>query len=201
MESLSRQLREFSAEAANAYAQTRAVPANALAVLRSRAMGPYTVALESGDPALPGLVQAIETMKPGKLKSLLSEFALRLPWIGNEASLPGGRRRHTAYVEIVGPDGYALCDSLRFGLFFQGPHSVYPAHSHAAEEVYYVLGGDALWQKDDGAFCIISPGSLIHHAPWQRHAMTAASQPLLAMWVWLGDLDMARYKLDEMQGV
>jgi quercetin dioxygenase-like cupin family protein len=197
MTSSDRRLGAVVEAAADAYAKEGGVAASALVDLRRSASEAFGLTLEHGMPAPACLRQALGAMRPGKLKALLENYAPELPWIANEASLPGGLRRHTAYVEIVGPNGFALSDSLRFGLFLQMPESVYPSHSHAAEEFYYVLSGDARWQKDDREFRVMAPGSLIHHASWQRHAMTATSEPLLALWIWLGDLDMAKYKIDE----
>ena len=111
--------------------------------------------------------------------------------------MPASFAGRSAYNEIVGPDGLAVSDSLRFGLFLQAPESFYPPHRHAAEEFYYVLSGAARWQKGEEAPSLKPPGSCIRHAPWERHAMETAAQPLLALWVWTGDLDMASYEMEE----
>jgi mannose-6-phosphate isomerase-like protein (cupin superfamily) len=141
-------------------------------------------------------VSALDALRPSELANLLRKCAPRVPWTIGDVKMPKSFTGHSAYVEIVGPEGFAHSDALRFGLYVQTPESFYPPHNHAAEEFYNVLSGRACWQKDDGEFRVKGPGSLIRHAPWQRHAMKTATEPLLAMWVWTGDLSMVSYRID-----
>jgi mannose-6-phosphate isomerase-like protein (cupin superfamily) len=135
-------------------------------------------------------------MRPSKLANLIGNCAPLLPWTVGKVKMLPKFARQSAYVEIVGPDGFTYSDALRFGLYVQAPDSFYPPHNHAAEEFYSVLSGSAFWQRDNGEFRIMPPGSEIRHAAWQRHAMKTEIEPLLAMWVWTGDLSMATYSVD-----
>lgn len=111
--------------------------------------------------------------------------------------MPPSFAGRSAYVEIVGPEGLAYFAGLRFGLFLQTSKSLYPPHNHAAEEFYYVLSGTAYWQKGDSEYVARSPGTLIHHAPWERHSMQTKVEPLLAMWAWTGGLNFSTYRIDD----
>ena len=130
-------------------------------------------------PALASLSAALAKLPPGALAPLLKACAPRLAWTVGDFKMPASFAGRSAYVEIVGPEGLAHRHDLRFGLYLQTPESLYPPHNHAAEELYYVLSGTARWQKADGEFHAKSPGTLIRHAPWERHAMkTAARTPV-----------------------
>ena len=147
-------------------------------------------------PALVHIAAALEDMPRGDLHAALSECASRLPWVAGDLPKSPGIVDKYAFIEILGPSGIDKTDRLRFGLYLQAPDVFYPAHDHEAEEFYYVLSGDAEWQKNDGVFAEQPPGTLVHHAPRDRHAMRTRAKPLLAMWIWTGDLDMKTYRID-----
>lgn len=127
---------------------------------------------------------------------LLRDLAPRLPWVESSLPMPGPLIGRYSYVDIAGPDALIVTEELGFGLYLQRRDTVYPAHAHAAEEFYIVLSGTAAWQKGDGAFADQPPGRFIHHRPDERHAMTTGAEPLLAMWLWTGDLDETTYRID-----
>ena len=86
-------------------------------------------------------------------------------------------------------DGAIAADDFRFGVYFQNPGTWYPLHHHAAEELYLILSGTAEWTRDGIDGQPEPPGTLIHHAPHERHATRTLGEPLLALWVWLGDIE------------
>ena len=77
---------------------------------------------------------------------------------------------------------------LALGVLLLGPGAHYPLHAHPAVEIYYTLTRDGEWWRDDGPWRQEPPGALIHHAPNARHATRAGASPLLAIYLWRGDL-------------
>ena len=86
---------------------------------------------------------------------------------------------------------------VAFGAYLQFPDTWYPRHWHAAEELYFILSGTALWTRDGVSAEPAPPGTLIRHASFERHATRTLAEPLLAFWVWLGDLDFESYGIEE----
>lgn len=77
------------------------------------------------------------------------------------------------------------------GLLLLGPGVHYPHHRHPADEVYLPLSA-ARWSHDVGApLREEPPGELLHHQPEQAHAMDTGTEPLLALYVWTGDVTVA----------
>ena len=64
----------------------------------------------------------------------------------------------------------------------------YPMHSHAPEELYIVLAGEAWWEAegDKGAPDWRKAGAVIHHPPHRRHALTAGEAPTMLLALWRG---------------
>ena len=69
-----------------------------------------------------------------------------------------------------------------------GPGTLYPLHEHPAVEIYCPLTLDAEWWLGDGPWRSEPPTAIIYHAPGVRHAMRAGLSPLLAVYIWRGDL-------------
>ena len=110
------------------------------------------------------------------------------------------RDRH-AFVELGGPGGMFSSQTIRFGLYFQSSETVYPIHFHAAEEFYFLLSGTADWKKGDEPYTPRTPGTLIQHLSMQPHATNTHAEPLLALWLWTGDIATDSYKVLDIGGL
>ena len=196
IEPLSRNLSKLVLAAADAYAATGMTGRSPSPIPCAPRADPSVSPRASPRRRRPGWRQRSMPCRRTNSPQPLRASAPEIPWIIGGDKMPASFAGRSAYNEIVGPDGFAASDSLRFGLYVQAPESFYPPHNHAAEEFYYVLSGTARWQKGEEALSLKPPGSCIRHAPWQRHAMETMAEPLLALWVWTGDLDMASYRME-----
>jgi mannose-6-phosphate isomerase-like protein (cupin superfamily) len=96
--------------------------------------------------------------------------------------------RNLAYAEVAGPFGGVPSRDLCCGLLLMAPGTLYPAHAHAASELYHVLGGRARWQRGGEPWAQRPPGAFILHPSGVAHAMETEAEPLLALYVWYGDM-------------
>lgn len=96
------------------------------------------------------------------------------------------------YAVIVGPSpgspGLVVDPRLALGVLLLGPHTLYPLHHHPAVEAYCTLGEDGEWWRGDGPWRREPAAAVIHHAPDVPHATRAGARPLLAVYLWQGDL-------------
>ena len=90
------------------------------------------------------------------------------------------------WCEIVGPAGQIHGRARAAGVLLLGPETEYPAHHHAAEELYVPLSGAAEWQQGGGPFAVRQPGDCIVHEANELHAMRTGEAALLALYVWNG---------------
>jgi mannose-6-phosphate isomerase-like protein (cupin superfamily) len=138
---------------------------------------------------------AIDTSR-GPLAATLGSLAPSLTWTQN----PNYRREPPdpsfldsyGYAVLVGPSDGApplvIDPGLALGVLLLGPGTHYPLHHHPAVEVYVVVSGDAEWWRDAGPWRPQDHGALIHHTPNMPHAMRTGKEPLLAVYLWRGDL-------------
>lgn len=90
------------------------------------------------------------------------------------------------YFELVGPTGHYRTDAVRAYIAYWGGGLVYPWHVHEAEELYYILAGEAVFEAERRSPMLLRAGDTTFHAPWQPHAMTTGVQPVLALVLWRG---------------
>lgn len=86
--------------------------------------------------------------------------------------------------EILGASGPLASERVACGFLLLGPATHYPRHRHEAEEMYLPLSGTAAWQQGDEAWRDRPPGTPIHHASQEPHAMRTGASPLLALYIW-----------------
>jgi hypothetical protein len=79
-------------------------------------------------------------------------------------------------------------DSLALGILLLGPKTHYPTHRHPAVEIYVVAAGEAEWRNGEAPWRREAPGSVIRHETMMPHATRTLDEPLLAVYVWQGDL-------------
>lgn len=131
-----------------------------------------------------------------ELTRLLAACAADLHWRkAGFGKLPDDARQQLAVAEFIGPDGMFHNQDVRIGLLIQREGFHYPWHRHAAQEVYLVLKGTALWAVDDQDPSPRAPGSVILHASHQPHTMLTQKDPICALWGWVGDIAGSSYSL------
>lgn len=92
------------------------------------------------------------------------------------------------YCELLGPGGLVRRQTASIGLLYLSPRTMYPSHAHPAEEAYHLLAGVSEWQAGAEALTRRSPGDRMEHPSGVPHSMRSGTTPMLALYVWRGDL-------------
>jgi quercetin dioxygenase-like cupin family protein len=128
----------------------------------------------------------------GELVGPLGELSPHLRWVQNPnyvAAPPSPDfLENYGYVVLAGPGGLVPTDSLAMGILLLGPRTHYPTHRHPAVEIYVVAAGEAEWRKGKSSWRREPPGGVIRHETMMPHATRTLEEPLLAVYVWRGDL-------------
>ena len=83
-----------------------------------------------------------------------------------------------------GPVGGVPQQDVVMGVLDLDPGGYYPAHSHPAPEIYFILSGTAEWTIGEETFTA-KPGMAIYHAPNMPHRMVnRGAEPLHTIWFW-----------------
>ena len=121
------------------------------------------------------------------LTALTAHFT-NLQWQQNPTYTDESFLSRYAYCELLGPAGLMTRSTVSVGLLYLAPATMYPPHAHPAEEAYHLLGGMSEWQAGSAALTWRSPGERIEHPSGASHSMRSGPTPMLALYVWRGDL-------------
>jgi hypothetical protein len=143
-------------------------------------------------PVLRWLPEATDAAPAGPLAALarqLRDAATMLEWRQSYRPREIGARflERYGWCELFGFLGPTPCEALSGGFLLLGPDTLYPSHSHRAEELYVPLSGSAEWQLGASAFVRRPPGDFVVHAARELHAMRTGAAPLLALYLWRGE--------------
>lgn len=168
---------------------------------------PHTCRLRSIPPsALPVLrwllsIAGDTTAFGGDLVTALCRAAPSLAWHQTYSAedLDPAFLSNYGWSEILGGNGPLESERMACGFLILGPSTHYPRHRHEAEEMYLPLSGTAAWQQGDGVWRERTPGTSIHHAADEPHAMRTGHSPLLALYLWRGANIAQKARLDAVE--
>ena len=118
------------------------------------------------------------------LAALLIAAAGVLEWRQSYSDAELGQK----FIENYGWTEILRAERLVCGFLVLGPRTEYPTHRQAPEEICIPLAGTAFWQRGNRPFAPRPPGMIVHHPSWLPHAIRTSDEPLLALYVWRGDL-------------
>lgn len=139
--------------------------------------------LDRADPAVGDLTESVRRLVPHLRWHQTSAYQQHPP-------NPGFLDNY-GYAVIAGPaDGAPALlnhESLAMGVLMLGPHTHYPLHHHPAPEIYLPLHA-AQWRRGADPWRAEPPGAIIYHRSQEPHATRTGDRPLLALYLWIGDL-------------
>ncbi|MDB6086320.1 MAG: hypothetical protein JWN43_4201 [Gammaproteobacteria bacterium] len=146
---------------------------------------------------LPEVREAAPTFSVSLVDALVSA-APSLAWQRSYSPAAVGATFFDNYgwTELAGLTGPTPSAHLACGVLLLGPHLFYPPHRHEADEIYVPLSGTAEWKGGDDEWREREPGSVIHHARYQPHAMRTGRAPMLALYLWRSDNLAQKSRLD-----
>jgi len=166
--------------------------------LRTAALGPFLADWPLANERRPVVPSALPVLRwlpeakadaPALTLELVNDLCRAAPAMArrqtNTATEVGAAfLENYGWSEIVGLSGPLASERIACGFLLLGPETHYPRHRHEAEEVYIPLAGTASWQQGDGRWRERPPGTVIHHASHEPHAMRTGGRPLLALYLW-----------------
>ncbi|MCB1339506.1 MAG: cupin domain-containing protein [Pseudooceanicola sp.] len=116
-------------------------------------------------------------------------LAPHVQWYQGYTEEKAGRdfARNAGYFELLGVDGHFNAPGLSAFLLYLGPNLHYRRHWHEAEELYYIIAGEAYFQVDgEETPSLLRPGDSRFHASFQPHQTMTGPQGILCLVLWRG---------------
>lgn len=91
------------------------------------------------------------------------------------------------WFELLGPTGHFRDEHLVAFIGYWGPGLRYPWHKHASREIYAVVDGRAVFERESAPPREMGAGGTSPHASWEAHALRTADAPVLALALQAGE--------------
>ena len=100
------------------------------------------------------------------------------------------------FVEILGKHGPFVSETVRCGIGVWGPNINYPIHQHAAEEIYVVAAGRAVFTVGDAVDIEKHSGEAVYVESNTQHGFRTEDDPLVVFYAWqAGDMrELSRFQ-------
>ena len=93
-----------------------------------------------------------------------------------------------ACYQLIGAGGFFACPDVSSYVVYMPAGLHYPAHHHPAEELYFILAGEAEFAMDGQPGKRLGPGDSVFHPSNVPHSTTTHEAPFMAYVLWRGDL-------------
>lgn len=100
--------------------------------------------------------------------------------------------------ELFGWEGHFHCNATRGFIVYSPGGLYYPWHHHPAEEMYFILAGEAEFATEGNAPKMLKPGDTVFHAENQPHNMETRENGVLAWVQWRGDMSVSPVLTDRL---
>lgn len=89
---------------------------------------------------------------------------------------------------ITGQHSPFECADMRLFMVYMPAGLDYPWHSHRAEELYFILSGQAVFQREGHEDELLKEGDMMFHQSNQPHAMHTSNAPMVSLAIWRNHL-------------
>jgi mannose-6-phosphate isomerase-like protein (cupin superfamily) len=91
---------------------------------------------------------------------------------------------------LIGGGGPYVSDSLGAYVVYMPPGLFYPYHHHPAEELYFILAGEAEFLMEGAPSKTLRPGDHVLHPSNRPHATCTHAHPFMALVLWRGNMSV-----------
>lgn len=105
-----------------------------------------------------------------------------------------------ACYELYGHEGHFHTEKMRGFLVYSDANLYYPWHHHPAEELYFIIAGEASFATEGNAPKLLKPGDTVFHESNQPHNMQTHDSGVLAYVLWRNEFDVAPVLTDRLNG-
>ena len=88
------------------------------------------------------------------------------------------------FFELIGPTGHFETSEMALYVNYLEKNTHYPLHNHEAEELYFVLSGEAKFESTNEKSELLASTRTRFHKSYQPHAITTSNQQILSIVIW-----------------
>ena len=88
------------------------------------------------------------------------------------------------FFELIGPTGHFVTTDMALYVNYLDKNSYYPWHNHEAEELYFIVSGEAKFESESEKPKILKSTDIRFHKSYDAHRITTTNKNILSFVIW-----------------
>ena len=121
-----------------------------------------------------------------KIHKILSSLSFHVKWENGytEKDVNNNFLNNYGFFELIGPTGHFKTSEMALYVNYLDKNTLYPLHNHEAEELYFIISGQAKFENNNEDYEILTSNKTRFHKSFEPHAITTENKQLLSFVIW-----------------
>ena len=121
-----------------------------------------------------------------KIHNLISNLAPNVNWNNGYSEDQTSKEFLDKYgfFELIGPTGHFVTTDMALYVNYLDKNSYYPWHNHEAEELYFIVSGEAKFESESEKPKILKSTDIRFHKSYEAHRITTTNKNILSFVIW-----------------
>ena len=121
-----------------------------------------------------------------KIHKILSSLSFHVKWENGytEKDVNNNFLNNYGFFELIGPTGHFKTSEMALYVNYLDKNTLYPLHNHEAEELYFIISGQAKFENNNDDYEILTSNKTRFHKSFEPHAITTDNKQLLSFVIW-----------------
>ena len=121
-----------------------------------------------------------------KIHKILSSLSFHVKWENGytEKDVNNNFLNNYGFFELIGPTGHFKTSEMALYVNYLDKNTLYPLHNHEAEELYFIISGQAKFENNNEDNEILTSNKTRFHKSFEPHAITTKNKQLLSFVIW-----------------
>ena len=121
-----------------------------------------------------------------KIHKIISSLSYYVKWENGytEKDVNKNFLNNYGFFEFIGPTGHFKTSEMALYVNYLDKNTLYPLHNHEAEELYFIISGEAKFENNNGDYEILTSNKTRFHKSFEPHAITTNNKQILSLVIW-----------------
>ena len=121
-----------------------------------------------------------------KIHKILSSLSFHVKWENGytEKDVNNNFLNNYGFFELIGPTGHFKTSEMALYVNYLDKNTLYPLHNHEAEELYFIISGQAKFENNNDDYEILTSNKTRFHKSFEPHAITTDNNQILSFVIW-----------------
>ena len=121
-----------------------------------------------------------------KIHKIISSLSFHVKWENGytEKDVNNNFLNNYGFFELIGPTGHFKTSEMALYVNYLDKNTLYPLHNHEAEELYFIISGEAKFENNNEDYEILTSNKTRFHKSFEPHAITTDNKQLLSFVIW-----------------